>query len=162
MYMAAMGHQMQAWDLGCLPPKEIGRVRRPSRSTVYALAEHPSLVHATGMEAAVFKQLPNNVEHIMGAGAQGGQGVLQRSQRLAVSPMPLCIHQAIVSAKSSVLPILTAAASASAEISTTGDFGGRGCCSHTGHNACTWLCVRSCALSLGRRAGHEAEFQICR
>ena len=72
MRMAAMGHQMQAWDLGCLAPKEIGRVRRPSSSTVYDLAEHPSLFHATGTKAAAFKQLPNNVEHIMGAGAQGG------------------------------------------------------------------------------------------
>ena len=104
MYMAATGHQMQAWDLRCLPPKEIGRVRWLSSSTVYALAEHPRLVHLTGTEAAAFKQLQNNVEQIMGTGTQGGQGVLQRSQRLAVSPTPLCIHQAVVSAKSNMLP----------------------------------------------------------
>ena len=54
MYMAATGHQMQAWDLRCLPPKEIGRVRWLSSSTVYALAEHPRLVHLTGTEAAAF------------------------------------------------------------------------------------------------------------
>ena len=72
MCMAATGHQMQAWDLRRLPPKEIGKVWWLRSSTVYALAEHPRLVHATGTEAAAFKQLPHNVEQVMGTGTEQG------------------------------------------------------------------------------------------